>query len=150
MTDPQPDFDARMRELKDLAGVIGILSWDQETFMPPKAGEPRAFQLSTMQGLYHQRLTEPALGTAIEALEQQKGLSVEQRAMVRNVRWERDRAVKVPGRLVKELAEEQSRSVEAWRGARARKDVSGLLELQPERGDPVRRIRAHDLMEVVR
>jgi carboxypeptidase Taq len=42
--------------------------------------------------------------------------------MVRNVRWERDRAVKVPNKLVKELAEKQSLSIEAWRSARARRD----------------------------
>jgi len=135
-------FDARMRELKDLSGVVGLLSWDQETFMPPKAGEPRAHQLSPMQGLYHERLTDPALGDALEALEAAGNLPAEQRAMVRNVRWERDRAVKVPARLVRELAEEQSRSVEAWRTAKARNDyalfrphLETLLRLRREQAD---------------
>lgn len=124
MTSPLSEFDSRMRELKDLSGVVGILSWDQETFMPPKAGEPRAHQLATMQGLYHDRLTDPALGAALDSLSGAQGLTAEQRAMVRNVRWERDRAVRVPARLVRELAEEQSRSVEAWRSARGKKDFS--------------------------
>ncbi|HEY3448811.1 MAG TPA: carboxypeptidase M32 [Myxococcales bacterium] len=139
---PLADFDTRMHELKDLSGVVGILSWDQETFMPPKAGEPRAHQLSTMQGLYHEKLTDPALGASLDALESAGHLTDEQRAMVSNVKWERDRAVKVPARLVRELAEEQSRSVEAWRTARTRKDFGAfrphletLIRLRREQAD---------------
>ncbi len=33
-------FDAlltRMQELKDLGGLIGLATWDQETYLPPKA-----------------------------------------------------------------------------------------------------------------
>ena len=45
-----------------LAPFIGLATWDQETFMPPKAGSARAAQLSTLQGLYHERLVDPALG----------------------------------------------------------------------------------------
>ncbi|MBI5549008.1 MAG: carboxypeptidase M32 [Deltaproteobacteria bacterium] len=140
--DALSEFIARMHELKDLGGAIGILSWDQETYMPAKGGEPRAHQLATMQGLYHERLIAPALGEAIAALEQRPSLGAEQRAMVRNVRWERDRAVKVPSRLVVELAEEQSRAVEAWRGARVRRDFSAfrphlevLIRLRREQAD---------------
>ena len=136
------EFTRRMHELRDLAGVIGILGWDQETFMPPKAGEPRAQQLSTMQGLYHERLSDPALGDALATLAAKTDLPGEQRAMVRNLAWERNRAVKVPSRLVRELAERQARSVEAWRTARQNKDfaafkphLEGLIRLKREQAD---------------
>lgn len=114
----------RMAELKDLSSVIGLLSWDQETFMPAKAASSRAEQLSTMQALYHERLTHPRLGELLDGLKSEGGLSPAQQASLRNLAFERDRAVKIPVSLVRELAETQSRSVEAWRSARAAKKFS--------------------------
>lgn len=140
--DPLGEFLSRMHELKDLGGVLGVLSWDQETYMPPKAAECRAQQLGTMQGLYHERLTAPELGHALAALGARPDLTPDLTAMVRNVRWERDRAMRVPARLVKELAERQSLAVEAWRGARVRKDfalfrphLEALVALRREQAD---------------
>ncbi|MFN7133940.1 MAG: hypothetical protein ACK4N5_17825 [Myxococcales bacterium] len=140
--DALTEFTERMHELKDLSGVIGLLSWDQETYMPPKAASARASHLSTMQGLYHERLSSPALGEAIASLEAKGGLDEVQRAMVRNLAWERNRAVKVPARLVREIAERQSHAVEAWRGARQQKDFSkfsphleALIRLRSEQAD---------------
>src|SRR6202034_2675439 len=45
-------------------------------------------------------------------------LSERQRALVRVVRRDRDRELKLPARLVVEIAEAQGRSVEAWKVAR--------------------------------
>lgn len=135
------ELDARMEELKDLSGIAGILSWDQETYMPPKGAEPRAHHLATIQGLYHERLTAPSLGELIESAEPTH-LTIEQAAMLRNLRWERERAVKVPGSLVKEIARRQSFSVEAWREARTRNDyatfrphLEALTRLKREQAD---------------
>ncbi len=68
----EPALDAlraRMHELKDLAGVLGLMSWDQETYLPSKAGPARAAQLATLQGLYHQRLVAPEVGDWLERAE---------------------------------------------------------------------------------
>jgi carboxypeptidase Taq len=141
-THPFPELLQRLQELKDLSGVIGLLSWDQETFMPPKASEPRSHQLSTLQGLYHERLTAPDLGERLARAQERPDLSAEHRAMLRNAQWERDRAVKVPRRLVQELAERQSRAVEAWRAARRGRDfalfrphLETLIRLKREQAD---------------
>ena len=40
---------ARMQELRDLSGVIGLASWDQETYLPKKAESGRAAQLDIRQ-----------------------------------------------------------------------------------------------------
>src|SRR4051794_2241937 len=95
----------RMQELKDLGGIIGLATWDQETYMPRKADTARAAQLSTLQGLYHERLVDPHVGEWLTAA---KPAGPDEQAMVRVLQHERDRAVKVPSRLVKELAEAQS------------------------------------------
>ncbi|MBK7862982.1 MAG: carboxypeptidase M32 [Archangiaceae bacterium] len=131
----------RMQELKDLAGVIGLATWDQETYLPRKAEGARASQLATLQGLYHERLVEPALG---DWLQSARGLPLDEQAMVRVLTEERDRAVKVPARLVKELAEAQSLAIAAWKEAREknaferfRPHLERLLALRREQADAI-------------
>ena len=130
---------SRMQELRDLSGVIGLASWDQETYLPKKAEGGRAAQLGTMQALYHERLVDPRLG---EWLADAKPSTPDEVAMVRILSKERDRAVKVPARLVKALAQAQSHALSAWREARDKKDfkvfephVQKLLELRREMAD---------------
>ncbi len=113
---------ARMEELKDLGGVIGLLTWDQETYLPARANDARGQQLSTMQGLYHERLVDPTLGELIEQASADPTSSADDRAMIRVFRRERDRAVKVPHTLVRALAEAQAKGVSAWREARETRD----------------------------
>jgi len=131
----------RMQELRDLSGIIGLASWDQETYLPRKAEGARASQLATLQGLYHERLVEPALGDWLAGA---KGLAADEQAMVRVLAHERDRAVKVPARLVKELAEAQSLGISAWKQARDQNDfapfkphLERLLALRREQADAI-------------
>ncbi len=121
---PFSELLERMQELKDLNGIIGLATWDQETYLPPKAEPARAMQLSTLQGLYHERLVDPSLGELLDEAAARTDLSPDERAMVRVLKWERDRAVKVPQSLVRELAEAQSRGLVAWREARKENDFS--------------------------
>lgn len=130
---------ARMQELRDLSGVIGLCTWDQETYLPRKAEPSRAAQLGTLQALYHERLTDPRLG---DLLAQSDAGTDDERAMVKVLGRERDRAVKIPARLVKALAEAQSHALAAWREAREQRDyavfrphVQTLLELRREQAD---------------
>lgn len=136
-----PSLLARMQELKDLGGVIGLATWDQETYLPAKAEGARAHQLSTLQGLYHERLVDPRLGEALAWAAGQKTLEADQQAMVRVLTHERDRAVRVPQALVKALAEAQSHGLAAWRQARKEKRFS-LFQPALERMLALRREQA--------
>jgi len=133
---------ARMQELRDLQGIIGLATWDQETYMPAKADGARAHQLATLQGLYHERLVDPWLGEMLAWAAEQPGVEADQKAMVRVLTHERDRAVRVPQALVKALAEAQSRGLASWRQARKEKRFSifqpalaRILELRREQAD---------------
>jgi carboxypeptidase Taq len=132
---------SRMQELRDLHGLIGLATWDQETYLPAKAGPARAHQLSTLQGLHHERLVDPRLGEALAKAATQD-LSEDERAMVRVLSREREREVRVPSALVKALAEAQSRALQAWREARKERRfalfqpaLQRLLELRREQAD---------------
>src|SRR5271166_958451 len=133
----------RMRELKDLSGIIGLATWDQETYLPPKAEAARASQLSTLQGLYHERLVAPEVGDWLSRLAAAP-LSDDERAMLRLLSRERDRAVRVPVDLVRALAEAQGAALTAWRVAREGRTFSAfgpalerLLALRREQADAI-------------
>ncbi|MBX7116975.1 MAG: carboxypeptidase M32 [Myxococcaceae bacterium] len=129
----------RMQELKDLGGLIGLATWDQQTYLPKKAGTARAEQLSTLQGLYHERLVDPRLGEWLEAV---TPADADGKSMIRVLKLERDRAVKLPARLVKELATAQAHGLSAWLAAREANDfapfkpaLETLLQLRREQAD---------------
>jgi carboxypeptidase Taq len=133
----------RMHELKDLSGLIGLATWDQETYLPPKGEEARAHQLATIQGILHQRLVDPSLGELLERA-RAAPLGEDQRAMVRVLSRERERAVRVPLGLVRALAEAQSRGLSAWRAARQARSFAlfapafrTLLELRRQQADAI-------------
>src|SRR5688572_5107901 len=116
-------FEARMHELKDLDGILGILSWDEETYAPPKGRIARGDQTSTLESIRHQRLVDPKLGDLIETLSEQR-LDPVKTTCIRRMKRQRDLAVKVPESLVKEMAVVRSASLQAWQQARKGDDFS--------------------------
>jgi carboxypeptidase Taq len=130
---------ARMHELRDLAGVVGLASWDQETYLPKKAEGGRGAQLATLQALMHERLVDPEVAEWLAAADAKTPDEVR---LVQLFTRERERAVKLPAPLVKAFAEAQSRALSAWHEARAEKDfevfqphVQRLIELRREMAD---------------
>lgn len=116
-------FAARMRELRHLESIGGLLGWDEQTFMPPKAAPGRAAANGTLAAIAHERLTDGAYGGLIDELSGQE-LDPERRAMVDMARRARDMAVKLPADLVREMAEHGSRSQAAWVKARTDNDYT--------------------------
>jgi carboxypeptidase Taq len=112
-----------MRELVHLDGIGQLMGWDEQVMMPSKAAPGRAAQTGTLAAVVHEKLIDPRYGDLIDELEQQE-LDAERRAMVALARRERDKAVKLPARLVRDLAETASLSQLAWQQARNADDYS--------------------------
>ncbi|MFN8499683.1 MAG: carboxypeptidase M32 [Anaerolineae bacterium] len=114
--------------LSDIAAAGAVLEWDQEVMMPPKGGEGRAHQAATLAAIHHEKLTAPRTGDVIarltEAMADGGAYTIAERALVREMKRQFDLAVKVPPRLVRQLAEAASRGVEVWRQARASNDFA--------------------------
>jgi len=117
------EFIHRVKELSDIGHAQGLLSWDQETYMPPRGVALRARSMGTLAGLHHERLTDPALVALVEEL-RGAGLSGDEEVNWRFVERDQRRALKVPRQLVVELSQTQSLAHEAWVEARKRSDFS--------------------------
>jgi carboxypeptidase Taq len=137
-------FAAWAGVLADISGAAGLLGWDRETLMPPRGADSRASQLGTLAALHHRELVRPDAGEAIEALREDGALDDDARAMVRLAARERERAVRVPEALVREITEAGSRCVSAWIEARAADDFAAyagplrrVLELKRRQGEAI-------------
>lgn len=137
-------MDRQLQRLREIDGecrrlihTAAVLQWDQETYMPSRAVEERAEQLSLLQGLVHDRLTSAEVGEALAGLgvpeselevEQSAGLgrlSVADRAFLRETRRSYRRSTQIPRDLVMELARQAAIGQELW--ARAREASSFRL-----------------------
>ncbi|MBV8694460.1 MAG: carboxypeptidase M32 [Ktedonobacteraceae bacterium] len=132
-----PDFthsDIRIHELlillKDIE-ALGALKelalWDQNTMLPEGAGAMRATQMAAIEGVLHERQTNPRLGALLSVLKdvvQDSTFTDADRGLVRAVLRSYDHSTKLPRELVEEIARVEAGSFEAWRLARAKRDFS--------------------------
>lgn len=103
--------------LADLKAMGSILSWDQETMMPSKGAASRARLRATSAAIYHEKLTDSSLEDLMSQLED-SDLEDWQRRSLQEMRREQRKALRVPRRLVQELAETASTAYEFWVKAR--------------------------------
>lgn len=109
--------------LMDLRNINSLLDWDQETYMPQHGAVARGFQCATLAGVIHEKLTYPALGELLKRLRDEMerepaSFSLHDKALVREMRRSYDRAVKIPSRLVQDIAQATSSALEVWKKAR--------------------------------
>jgi carboxypeptidase Taq len=117
----------RLAEVSDLKNSAGLLGWDQQTYMPHGAGVSRAEQLATLERLSHEKFATPEIGELIEgsALECANfPYESDEASLVRIVRRDYDRAIKIPPSLVADIARASSLGMEVWVTARERANFS--------------------------
>jgi carboxypeptidase Taq len=115
----------RMAELADLQAIAGLLFWDQNTMMPPAGAAARADQLGTLARVVHARLTHPEMGRLLDALEPWAAGEDPDGRDARLVRWVRrdfEKAVRVPAELAAEMSRAKALGQQAWEEARAADD----------------------------
>lgn len=135
------DLVDRHEEIALLQSCSSLLSWDQETHLPPKGVAYRAKQRAAFQ----ERANALKTADDIEVwLDTCQGAALDERASanVREWRHAYERARKIPTRLIGKLEEASSLAVAAWEKARAegafasfRPHLETLLDLKREMAD---------------
>ncbi|HDQ34937.1 MAG TPA: carboxypeptidase M32 [Chloroflexi bacterium] len=113
----------------DLGHASGVLSWDQEVYMPPGGAQARAEQLATLAAMGHEILVSDETGALLEAAEAEveaEGLDYDSddASLVRVTRRQYDRMTKIPTEIVAEMSRATSQAFVAWRQAREENDFS--------------------------
>jgi len=116
-----------LAEVRTLGHVAAILSWDQQTNMPPGGAEDRGDQIATVSNIAHLKLTSDEIGTLLEDLKpyavsldpdsnDARLIKVASRAF--------NKEVKVSDKYVAEFAQATTLGQQAWIEARSQNDFS--------------------------
>ncbi|MDP6098872.1 MAG: carboxypeptidase M32 [Candidatus Thalassarchaeaceae archaeon] len=114
----------RMRELDVMGQISGLLGWDQEVMMPPKAAALRAEQLAWLSKEGHTRMTDPKVGELLTTAEAEVGDGEVEQGNLRIIRDSYDKATKKPTEFVEEKARHTSKCIVSWTEAREKNDFS--------------------------
>lgn len=111
-----------------LASCGNVLSWDEQTVMPPGGAAHRAEQLALLAGLAHDRRVDPRIGELLSLLQNDTGIEPlsDLGVTVRESRRLYDRHVRLPRRLVSELSRITSLAQQAWVEARRENRFEGF------------------------
>ena len=119
------ELKRRLAEVDDLSMAASILSWDQSTYMPEGGASARGRQMATLSRLSHEKFTSPEVGHLLDALEAANlPDNSDDAALIRLVRRDYDRLVKVPTAFIAEWSEHQAESYQIWTRARPDNDFA--------------------------
>lgn len=116
------------RELALLGSAMGVLGWDEQTYMPPGATSLRAQQVSLLARMAHERHTGSRYAELLVQAEEEHRSGTDADAAVNLKHWRRDfdRAAKLPAEFVEELSSTAVMSEHAWTQARRDNDFSAF------------------------
>lgn len=110
-----------VREATVLGTALAVLGWDERTQMPKAGGPYRAEQIRVLSGMLHDRETDPRLGENLSTLAESDLAADRESDSGATIYWLKrgyDKRVKLPKRLVEELAETSVLGQQAWVSAR--------------------------------
>jgi carboxypeptidase Taq len=113
-----------------LSQAAGLLSWDQQTYMPPGAAAARAEQAATLSETIHGLATSRAYGDLLARAEQDtagQDTDSDDVRMLRVARRSYDKMTKLPSDLVGELSRHATIAQEIWVTSRAANDFESLV-----------------------
>lgn len=121
MLDKLTKLKEQLYEVADLNNASALLSWDQQTHMPPGGKKGRGQQLATLERLAHEKFTNAAVGTLLKDLEPYGNTlpyDSDDASYIRVTYRDYLKQVKIPPSLVAEISEAGTAGFHAWLAAK--------------------------------
>ena len=118
-----------LHETALLESTMALLEWDEHTGMPDRAGDYRSEQLMLLSGFVHQRKTDPRIGEWLAQLSTSDVRADPYSpvgALIRCVRRDYDKNVRLPETLIKHLAKATSLGQQVWVKAKRDNDYAAF------------------------
>jgi carboxypeptidase Taq len=115
----------RLTRVTDVERVGRVLSWDQQTMMPPAGWEHRGEHLAALRRIQHEALIDAETGRLLDevrSLEDSLDPDSDDAALIRVARRDYEKAVKVPTELRAEMTRAAAEARTVWVRARAESD----------------------------
>ncbi|MFA7397516.1 MAG: carboxypeptidase M32 [Candidatus Bathyarchaeia archaeon] len=134
-----------------LSTAQGIMHWDMETMMPPKAVQQRSEQLALLSRIHHKLGTAPEIGKLLNNIQNNKHYQSLSQVKKRNIyliskNYHEQKAL--PEKLVGDLALQAAITVNAWKKAKTKKnfsiykaDLQKLFELSKQTADILMKVK---------
>jgi carboxypeptidase Taq len=122
MADALEKLKSRLAEYSGLESLMSLLVWDQRTMMPPAGGSHRGEHLALLEGLAHDKLTDPEVGRLLDELaplEDSLDPDSWDAATIRVTRRDYEKEVQVPSELRSEMARVASDALPVWLEAKS-------------------------------
>ena len=130
MGDALAQLKERLGRITDLERVLRLLSWDQQTMMPAAGAAHRADHMATLRRLAHELLVSDETRRLLEELrplEDSLDPGSDDGALLRLVRRDHEKAVRVPAELRAEMARASAEARPVWVRAKAESDFALFL-----------------------
>lgn len=128
MQEKVQELKQHLQEVSDLQAINSVLNWDQSTYMPPGGAAARGRHMALLGRLAQEKLTDPAVGELIEALEAADlEPDSDEAALVRVARHDFDQLVKVPADFLAQVYAHMSGSYQLWAKARENNDFASTI-----------------------
>jgi Zn-dependent M32 family carboxypeptidase len=134
------------KDLILLSTAQGIVHWDMETMMPPKAVELRSQQLALLSRIGHRMSTAPEIGKLLKeimASPQYDAFGEVEKRNVFLIKKSYDEQTALPEKLVSEIAMQQAVTVNTWKKAKKaqnfavlKSELKKLVALRAPRDSP--------------
>ena len=126
------ELKTHLMEVNDLQHAGYLLSWDQETHMPPGGAIARGRQCALLAKLAQEKAIDPVIGHLLDDLrpyEESLLYDSDDASFIRLARREYERALKIPPQFMSDLFEHNSRTYNTWVTARPDNNFKSLEPL---------------------
>jgi carboxypeptidase Taq len=127
---PLEQLAERLGKITDLERISRVLSWDQQTMMPPAGSDHRADHLATLRRIAHELLIADETGRLLDELgplEESLEPDSDDAALIRVARRDYEKAVRVPTDLRAEMTRAAAQARPVWVKARAESNFQLFL-----------------------
>ncbi len=124
------ELKQKLAIVHDLNMAAAVLSWDNETYMPPGGAEARAQQLGTLLSLAHEKFTADEIGHLLDDLREYEAslpYDSDEASLLRVARREYEKKMRVPSEFVARQTETQALSYNTWVKARPQSDFHAVI-----------------------
>ena len=126
MTTAYAALEFRFARIGTLREALAVLHWDHSSMMPAGGSQARAAQISTLEVLSHEMLTDRAVAGLLDQASEEDGLSPWQRANLAEMRRDWVAASALPPALVEARVKAEIDCEMAWREARPADDYEAV------------------------
>jgi carboxypeptidase Taq len=131
------ETETRLAELKtllaeaiDLSSAAAVLSWDQETYMPPGGAPARGRQRAVLARIAQEKSISPRIGKLLDDLrpyEESLPYEHDDASLIRIARRDYERLTRIPPDFAARLSQHNSETYMVWAEARPANDFTRVL-----------------------